>query len=47
VIAISTRGHGKSDLGTGPLTLDQRSNDVMVGMNAVTNDSVTVNCYYS
>ncbi len=42
VIAINTRGHGKSTLGTEPLTLQQRANDAMAVINAVTNDSVTV-----
>lgn len=42
VIAISTRGHGKSTLGTEPLTLEQRANDAMAVINAVTTDSMTV-----
>jgi pimeloyl-ACP methyl ester carboxylesterase len=42
VIAISTRGHGKSELGTEPLTLEQRANDAMTVINAVTKDSVMV-----
>jgi pimeloyl-ACP methyl ester carboxylesterase len=42
VIAISTRGHGKSELGTAPLTLEQRATDAMAVINAVTKDSVTV-----
>jgi pimeloyl-ACP methyl ester carboxylesterase len=42
VIAISTRGHGKSELGTKPLTLEQRANDAMTVINAVTKDSVIV-----
>jgi pimeloyl-ACP methyl ester carboxylesterase len=42
VIAISTRGHGKSELGTDPLTLEQRANDAMAVINAVTKDSVIV-----
>ncbi len=42
VIAINTRGHGKSALGTEPLTLQQRANDAMAVINAVTKDSVTV-----
>lgn len=42
VIAISTRGHGKSELGTEPLTLEQRGNDAMAVINAVTKDSVMV-----
>lgn len=42
VIAISTRGHGKSELGTEPLTLEQRANDAMAVINAVTKDNVIV-----
>lgn len=42
VIAINTRGHGKSSLGTEPMTLQQRANDAMTVINAVTKDSVTV-----
>jgi pimeloyl-ACP methyl ester carboxylesterase len=42
VIAISTRGHGKSELGTEPMTLPQRANDAMAVINAVTKDSVIV-----
>lgn len=42
VIAISTRGHGKSELGTEPLTLEQRAKDAMSVINAVTKDSVIV-----
>ena len=42
VIAISTRGHGKSEIGTEPLTLEQRANDAMAVINAVTKDSVIV-----
>jgi pimeloyl-ACP methyl ester carboxylesterase len=42
VIAISTRGHGKSELGNKPLTLEQRANDAMAVINAVTKDSVMV-----
>lgn len=42
VIAISTRGHGKSELGHSPVTLEQRANDVMAVVNAVTQDSITV-----
>jgi pimeloyl-ACP methyl ester carboxylesterase len=42
VIAISTRGHGKSELGTAPLTLDQRATDAMAVINAITKDSVAV-----
>lgn len=42
VIAISTRGHGKSELGTGPITYEQKANDVMAVIYAVTKDSVIV-----
>lgn len=42
VIAISTRGHGKSELGVEPLTLEQRANDAIAVINAVTKDSVIV-----
>ena len=42
VIAISTRGHGKSEIGKEPLTLEQRANDAMAVINAVTKDSVIV-----
>ena len=42
VIAVSTRGHGKSEIGTEPLTLEQRANDAMAVINAVTKDSVIV-----
>jgi pimeloyl-ACP methyl ester carboxylesterase len=42
VIAISLRGHGKSELGTEPVTLEQRANDALAVINAVTKDSVMV-----
>lgn len=42
VIAISTRGHGKSELGSEALTLEQRADDVMAVVNATTKDSVSV-----
>ena len=42
VIAISTRGNGKSELGTDSLTLEQRANDAMAVINAVTKDSVII-----
>jgi pimeloyl-ACP methyl ester carboxylesterase len=42
VIAISLRGHGKSELGTEPVSLEQRANDAMTVINAVTKDSVIV-----
>ena len=42
VIAVSTRGHGKSELGTQPITYEQKANDVMAVINAETKDSVIV-----
>jgi pimeloyl-ACP methyl ester carboxylesterase len=42
VIAISTRGHGKSEMGSETLTLEQRANDAMAIINATTKDSVIV-----
>ncbi|WP_223302275.1 alpha/beta fold hydrolase [Flavobacterium branchiophilum] len=40
VIAIATRGHGKSEIGHEPLTLNQRAHDAMAVINAVTKESV-------
>ena len=42
VIAISTRGHGKSEIGNAPLSYEQKANDVMAVVNAVTEDDVMV-----
>lgn len=42
VIAVSTRGHGKSEIGRTPLSYEQKANDVMAVINAVTKDSVTI-----
>lgn len=42
VIAISLRGHGKSELGTEPISLEQRANDAMTVVNAITKDSIMV-----
>jgi pimeloyl-ACP methyl ester carboxylesterase len=42
VIAISLRGHGKSELGSELISLEQRANDAMAVINAVTKDSVIV-----
>jgi len=42
LIAVSTRGHGKSELGTETITYEQKANDVMAVINAVTKDSVIV-----
>lgn len=40
VIAIATRGHGKSEIGRGPITYEQKGNDIIAVINAVTEDSV-------
>lgn len=42
VIAISTRGHGKSGVGTKPHTYEQKAKDVVAVLDQVTKDSVTV-----
>jgi len=42
VIAISTRGHGKSEIGKAPFTLEQRANDALAVIDAVTTDAVVV-----
>lgn len=42
VIAVSTRGHERSEIGTAPFTLEQRANDALAVLNAVTKDSVIV-----
>ncbi len=42
VIAISTRGHGKSELGTVDMSLAQRAEDAMAVIKAVTDKKVTV-----
>jgi pimeloyl-ACP methyl ester carboxylesterase len=42
VIAISTRGHGKSDIGAGLPTYERKAEDVNAIIKAVTKDSVTV-----
>ncbi|MCU7549085.1 alpha/beta hydrolase [Chitinophagaceae bacterium LB-8] len=42
VIAVSTRGHGKSEIGSAPLTFEQKANDVYAVIQAVTKDSVLV-----
>lgn len=40
VIAMATRGHGKSEIGSAPITYELKANDVMAVVNAVTTDSV-------
>lgn len=42
VIAISTRGHGKSELGNQPHTYQLKARDAVTILNAVTKDSATV-----
>ena len=42
VIAVSTRGHGKSELGRDRITYEQKADDVLAVINAVTKDSVIV-----
>ncbi|GAB3953320.1 hypothetical protein GCM10028805_36780 [Spirosoma harenae] len=41
-IAISTRGHGKSEIGHSPVMCEQKANDIYAVIQAVTKDSVTV-----
>jgi len=40
VIAVSTRGHDKSEIGKGPITYEQKANDIIAVVNAVTKDNV-------
>lgn len=42
VIAVSTRGHGKSELGSETSTYERKAQDVEAVVNAVTTGSVTV-----
>jgi len=42
VIAVSTRGHGKSEIGSAPVTYEQKANDVLAVIKAVTNDNNSV-----
>lgn len=42
VIAVSTRGHGKSEIGHSPFTFEQRAADALAVMNEITKDSVIV-----
>ncbi|RDB02618.1 alpha/beta fold hydrolase [Runella aurantiaca] len=42
VIAVSTRGHGKSEIGTEPVTYEQKADDVMAVINAVTKEQVVI-----
>ena len=38
VIAVSTRGHGRSEIGHSPLTYEQKAEDMLAVMKAVTNE---------
>lgn len=40
VIAISTRGHGKSEIGTEPMTYEQRANDVYAVVKEATKEKI-------
>lgn len=42
VIAISTRGHGKSEIGSLPITYEKKANDVMAVINAITPDKAII-----
>lgn len=42
VIAVSTRGHGRSEMGAGLPTYELKAKDVLAVINEVTKDSVTV-----
>jgi pimeloyl-ACP methyl ester carboxylesterase len=42
VIAISSRGHGKSEIGTETLTLEQRANDVLAVIREVSQEKVMI-----
>ncbi|RYF37996.1 MAG: alpha/beta hydrolase, partial [Chitinophagaceae bacterium] len=42
VIAVTTRGHGKSEMGSEAPTYQRKAEDVMAVINAVTKDSVMV-----
>lgn len=42
VIAVSTRGHGKSEIGSVSMTYEQKANDIMAVVNAVTKEPVII-----
>jgi len=42
VIAVSTRGHGRSEIGSELPSYERKANDIATVINAVTKDSVTV-----
>lgn len=42
VISVSTRGHGRSEIGHKPVTYEQRANDALAALNAVTDKSAAL-----
>ena len=42
VILMSTRGHGRSEIGNSPLTFEQKANDALTVLNAVTREPARV-----
>lgn len=42
VAVVSTRGHGRSEIGTKPLTYEQKANDMLAVMRAVTDKPATL-----
>ena len=42
VIVMSTRGHGRSEIGHSPLTYEQKADDALTVLNAVTNEPARV-----
>ena len=42
VIAISTRGHGRSEVGNSPLTYEQKANDMVAIMKSITSQPAQI-----
>lgn len=42
IIAVSTRGHGKSEIGNKPITYEQKANDIKAVIDAVTKEKVII-----
>lgn len=42
VIIMSTRGHGRSEIGNSPLTFEQKANDALTVLNTISNEPVQV-----
>ncbi|AXE21922.1 alpha/beta hydrolase (plasmid) [Runella rosea] len=42
VIAVSTRGHGKSEIGSLPITYEQKADDVLSVINVITKEKVVI-----